>query len=223
MPTLEVITPTLEDALAAQAGGASSLEICVSPEKDGLTPPITLVQTIRDAVTVDLNVILRPHANGFVYEQADRDLIFSTIEALKPIGIQSVVFGAHDLYGDLDYDLIDAVVDSAKPMKTTLHRALEASECPEEGLKELVGGVSRVLTSGPAKNAYDGMFGLLEWVNYFGLFYRFVAAGGINKNNLQEIARTTAVDQIHVGRAAVVAGRVNEAAVRELVNLLDTI
>lgn len=221
MPALEVITTTLEDALAAQEGGAQSLEICFHPEMDGLTPPITLVKTIRDAVKIDINVIIRPHAQSFVYNLQDHIEIFSAIEALKPLGIQSIVFGAHDEQGMLDLDLIETVIDFAKPLNMTLHRALERSKNPGEGLLKLAGRANRVLTSGPAENAYDGMIGLLEWVNYFGLFYTFVAAGGITKTNIQEIALTSGVDQVHVGRAALINGKVHKGQVRELVHLLE--
>lgn len=221
MTTLEVITSTLADAISAEAGGAASAEICVDLVADGLTPPLSLVQSIRDAVELDLNVMVRPHNNGFVYSAADRDLIFNTIAAFKPLGIQTMVFGAHLQDGRLDLDLIREVAQAAAPVPLTLHRALERATNPDEGLQNLIGVVDRVLTSGPAANAPDGMIGLLEWVNYYGLNYRFAAAGGIRKEHVQEIARTTGVDQVHVGTASLTNGVVDADKVRELVEQLN--
>lgn len=222
MTSLEVIASTVKDARAAQAGGAGSLEICVDLKADGLTPPLALVKAIRDAVTIDLNVMVRPHNKSFVYDEADRVVIFETAAAFKALGIQTMVFGAHQPDGSLDLELIKAVAEAAKPVPLTLHRAIERSTNPEEGLMALTGVVQRVLTSGPAKNAPDGMIGLLEWVNYFGMYYQFAAAGGIRKENLQAIARTTGVDQIHIGSAAQENGAVSESKVQELVRLLHS-
>ncbi|OSC73398.1 copper homeostasis protein CutC, partial [Streptomyces sp. 4F] len=51
---LEVIALDVEDAVAAQAGGADRLELVTDMAADGLTPSAETVAAIRAAVDIDL-------------------------------------------------------------------------------------------------------------------------------------------------------------------------
>lgn len=220
MTQLEVIASTREDAVAAELGGASSVEVCVDLAADGLTPPLGVVRAIRDAVQIDMNVMLRPHNNGFVYSEDDIAQMLAELETFTPLGIQTIVFGAHMPDGALDVALIRRIAEVAAPVPLTVHRALEWSSNPAEALPELVGLATRVLTSGPANSAPEGVAGLRKWVATYGAHFRFAAAGGIRLDNIRLIAETTGVDQCHVGTAARTAGVVDAVKVRELVAAL---
>src|SRR5881409_1637839 len=67
---LEVIALGVEDAVAAQAGGADRLELVADMAADGLTPPVETFAGIRAAVDIDLRVMLRP-ADGFAAGDAE--------------------------------------------------------------------------------------------------------------------------------------------------------
>jgi copper homeostasis protein len=217
---LEVIATSLADARAAAEGGADSLEICVDLPADGLTPPLPIVQAIRDAVAIELNVMVRPHDAGFVYAAAARDAILASVAQFKPLGIQSLVFGAHRPDGTLDIALIRQIAAAADPVPLTVHRALEWSTHPADALPQLVGVVPRILTSGPAPSAPAGVAGLRDWVARFGEHFRFVAAGGIRLANIRRVAET-GVDVCHVGSAARLHDQVDTARVRALVAALS--
>ncbi len=91
MRKLEIIAATVEDAVQAQAGGTSSLELVQNLAVGGLTPSLELVKAIRDEVNIHLRVILRPHTASFVYSSADVELMLRDIDALKQIGVQGIV------------------------------------------------------------------------------------------------------------------------------------
>ena len=56
---LEVIVQSVEDALAAEAGGADRLEVVREIERDGLSPSLDLVRAISSATRVPLRVMVR--------------------------------------------------------------------------------------------------------------------------------------------------------------------
>lgn len=63
---LEVIACSLEDALAAEAGGAQRLELCSRLDLDGLTPPRSMVEAVVKAVSIPVRVMIRGNVAGLV-------------------------------------------------------------------------------------------------------------------------------------------------------------
>ena len=56
---LEVIASTLEDGVAAEAGGADRLEVVRDLDRGGLTPAIALVEALLARVRLPLRVMVR--------------------------------------------------------------------------------------------------------------------------------------------------------------------
>jgi len=202
MPRLETATTTLEDARHAQQGGADSIEIAQNLAAGGLTPPLDLVRQIQDAVNIEINVIVRPHARDFVYKPTEIDHILADTQAFAQIGINGIVFGALTVTGDLDTELVRIVNKAAAGVPITLHRALDECANPEQALSDLTGVVPRVLTSGPAANAWEGRAGLRQWVQRFGEHFQFVASGGLRLDHLAEYAAAVHAHEYHFGSAA---------------------
>ena len=216
MTNLEVIASSLEDAIAAEKGGAHSVEVCVDLANGGITAPLDVVKAIRDAVNIDMNVMLRPHSETFVYSEADIEGMLEQVTIFKTLGIQTAVFGAHTQNEKLDIDLVRQISEAAHPLPLTVHRALEWSSNPDEALPQLVGIAKRILTSGNAPSAPEGQESLKMWVERYGKQLRFAAAGGIRLHNIREIADFTKADECHVGTAAQTNHVVDVAKVREL-------
>ncbi len=202
MTTLEIAITTLPEAIAAAQGGADSIEISYDLARDGLTPSLALVSEIRQAVAVDIHVIIRPTDRDFIYRQDEVDLIMEQTRLFAALPITGLVFGAHQANGQLDVGLITQVAKAAAGKPITLHRALDSAKAPEDGLRRLVGIIPRVLTSGPAATAWEGRDGLKAWVDGFGAEMAFIAAGKIRRENIAEIARYTGVRGCHVGSGA---------------------
>lgn len=216
MTYLEVISQSLPDAIAAAEGGAHSVEVCVDLAAEGLTPPLDLVRAIRDAVPIAMNVMLRPHNRGHVYGPADVAEMLEQVAQFRALGIQTIVFGAHTPEGALDLALIRQIAGAAAPVPLTVHRALDWSTDPEGALPGLIGVAARVLTSGPARSAPEGVEGLRRWVARYGDRLRFAAGGGIRLENIRAIAERTGVHECHVGTAAQIGGAVDAGKVRAL-------
>jgi copper homeostasis protein len=218
MPDLEIIASTLEDARAAQAGGADSLELCIALEQDGLTPPLSTVQTVRDALDLPLNVLLRSHSRSFVYTEAEIAAMWLEMEALLAIGVNSIVFGAHTENREIDIALVAAFAEAA-PL--TLHRAIDTCTNAEAALEALKGKVRRVLSSGGEKSAWEGRRRLKAWQSIYGDELRFAIASKIDVNNIAALAEAIGAPEYHVGSAARTDGKVDAAKVRALKTALN--
>jgi copper homeostasis protein len=218
MYRLEVIATTLEEALEAQAGGALSIEVIEDLSVGGITPSMNIVRAIRDAVTIDMNVMVRPHARSFVYSAQDVELIAAQAQELARIGVPTVVFGALLRNGEVDLALTRQVMDIAK--RITFHRALDETVNPTASLESLKGIATRILCSGGAPNIWDGRAQMGIWVNQFPEF-TFACAGGVTFENLSELVRVTQAQEYHVGSAARTNGIVDREKVRALVAAIN--
>lgn len=222
MPRLEIAAVSLADAIAAQDGGADSIEISHDLSVGGLTPDFELVRRARDAVQIDIHVMIRPHARDFVYTEREIDTILEDGRRLAQTGISGVVFGALTAERRLDLALIRQVASAAAPLPVTVHRALDESIEPEQTLEGLIGIAPRVLTAGPAPNAWEGRGALAQWVAAFGDRLRFVVSGGLKPEHLPDILRLVQAHEYHFGGAARRDGAVDAENVRRLRALLQT-
>jgi copper homeostasis protein len=223
MPRLEIAATTFEDAVHAQQGGADSIEISQDLSVGGLTPSLALVRQIREAVSLKIHVILRPHARSFVYTAADMDQILSDASALARMGIDGMVFGALTSENRLNIDQIRQVQIAAGGLTMTVHRALDESAAPEADLNALRGMVPRILTSGPAADAWAGRDGLKRWVEQFGQDFSFVASGGLRLDDLPRYVPHVRAQEYHFGGAARSGGAVDRIQVQRLRAALDTL
>jgi copper homeostasis protein len=217
---LEVIATTLEDALAAIAGGARSVELIEDLSVGGLTPALPFVRAVRDAVTVDLHMMLRPHARSFVYSTQDVDAILQAAEAAAEIGVTSIVFGALTPDNEVDLALVKQVKASARGLRLTFHRALDETRNPTAALESLRGVATRILCSGGAPNIWDGRAAMAQWVGQFTAF-KFACAGGVTLENLGDLVRITQAQEYHVGSAARTNGIVDQEKVCVLAGALS--
>lgn len=223
MPALEVICTTVDEVQQAVAGGADSLELCVDLAQGGLTPPLSLMQAARELATCRLYVMLRPHAQSFVYDAHDRDQLLTTLATARRIGVTGVVCGGLLPDSTLDMLLMQALAAEKGELTLTMHRALDHTPDPEVALQQLVGLADRVLSSGGAEDIIAGQATMARWVQDYGALFSFVCAGGVTEANLCDVARATRAPEMHVGRAAQVGGRVSAVQVAHLKGLIATI
>ncbi len=221
MTTLEIAVTSVEDAVNAAVGGAESVELSYDLAVGGLTPEHEVTKAVRDAIKIPLYVILRIHAESFRYTEQQVDRMLSDIQMMQQVGVDGVVFGAADEINGIDVALMKRIAEAAKPLPVTLHRALDESCEPEKALETLTGIVPRVLTSGPAKTAWDGREGLKRWIERFGKQYTFVSSGSLTAEQLPEYIRYVKPDTVHLGSAARTNGVVDVEKVRQLKAIVE--
>lgn len=218
--SLQVIATCEEDAHNAYAGGASNLEVTVDLAVGGLTPPLALVERLRETLPIPLHVMLRPHARDFVYTPDEIDLMLRQTQQFKILGAQGIVFGALTAEGVVDVALVRRVAQVAQPMCVTLHRALDGCVNPDAALDALDGYVQRVLTSGGAATAWDGRETIRRWIAQYGRLYTFVVGAGVHLNNIAALVRDIGAPEYHVGSGARTGQTVDQDKVRQFVQYL---
>ena len=195
---LEICVDSLESALAAQAGGAQRIELCAALAEGGLTPSLGLLHAVRARVSIGVNVMIRPRGGDFLYSDEEVSIMRTDIALAAEAGADGVVLGLLTLHSDVDRERTQALVELARPMEVTFHRALDMTRDPLTALEDIVlAGADRVLTSGAEPTALLGRHRIQALVRAGGGRIRVMAGGGVRPGNVQQIAREGGVCEFH--------------------------
>ncbi|MFD3503814.1 copper homeostasis protein CutC [Streptomyces sp. NPDC058678] len=227
---LEVIALDVEDAVAAQAGGADRLELVTDIAADGLTPSAATVAGIRAAVDISLRVMLRP-ADGFAAGGAeDVDRLVGVAAELRAVGAEEFVLGFLDADGGVDLPAVERVAGALDGCRWTFHRAIDHCADRDALRKQLDGlpGLDTLLTAGSASGVDDGLPALLAEAarrrdGEPGYEPRILVGGGLRLDHVPTL-RAAGIDAFHIGGAARPdgwGGPVSVAAVAEWRRVLD--
>ncbi len=198
MKLLEVCCADIESVLAAKAGGADRIELCSGLECGGLTPSIGLVRKALELIPGKVNVLIRPRSGDFLYTPEELELIEEDIRAVSEAGAAGIVFGALTSDGELDMEVMRRMIAVSRPASFTLHRAFDVVKHPLESLERALDlGVDRILTSGGANSAVNGIATLRQLVKNADGRLKILAGAGVSAKNVEEIIRSTGVDEVH--------------------------
>lgn len=160
--TLEVCVDNADGLAAALEGGADRIELCSALEVGGLSPSAGLLR-MASSCPVPVVAMIRPRGGDFCFSAAETRLMRMEIDAVAAAGLQGVVLGASGPDGRLDARTLERLVQHATDhgLRCTLHRAIDL--CPD--LAQAVAlavdlGFARILTSGGARRAPEGLDGL---------------------------------------------------------------
>lgn len=197
-PIIEICVDSIESALAAEKGGADRIELCTALSEGGLTPGPGLIQACRKNLALDIFVLIRPRRGDFLYSANDFEIMKKDIQAAKDFGARGVVFGILKEDGHIDIERTSLLVELAKPLSVTFHRAFDLTPDPFKALNDLMlPGIERVLTSGQVPTALQGATLIKELVTMAGENLIILPGGGINSKNIKEIISKTGVKECH--------------------------
>jgi copper homeostasis protein len=225
---LEVIACSVADAVEAEKGGASRLEVVRDLRRGGLTPPLELVAQIKQVVNLPLRVMLR-ESDGFEVSSADEmDRLCTAAAQFSSLGIDGFVVGfLQD--GQVDVERTQRVLACAPHVPATFHHAFEAARDKVSALSEIkrLPQVDRVLSSGGADDLELRVQRLAQYAKAAAPELIIVAGGGVDGDAALKIGRETNIRELHVGRAAragfQVDGHVRASLVSDLVKKLSDI
>lgn len=200
---IEVCANSLESALIAQKEGADRIELCQSLNEGGLTPSAGTLKAVREALSIEVHVLIRPRAGDFNYSQKELSEIKADIIYAKELGIDGVVIGILDLDGNIDKAACTDLINRARPMTLTFHRAFDMCKDPIKALNDIIElGFDRLLTSGQQNKAIEGIELIKELVDIADNRIAIMAGSGINADNIQQIIAETAVKNCHVSASS---------------------
>jgi copper homeostasis protein len=196
---LEICCGSLEDALAAEEGGADRIELCSALCVGGLTPSAGTLLEVEARVRIPVVAMVRPRAAGFCYGDSEIAVMQRDIAAALQAGAEGVVFGALLPDGSIDEPGCRALRDAAKDREVVFHRAFDVTPDPFRALDQLIDlGFTRVLTSGRGATALEGATTLKRLVEQARGRIEILPGGGIRAHNVLELVNATGCRQVHL-------------------------
>jgi copper homeostasis protein len=196
--TIEVCVDSVESAMAAERGGADRVELCDNLLEGGTTPSAGAIAIARERLKIKLQVIIRPRGGDFCYSDVEFAVMRHDVALAKQLGADGVVIGILTSDGEIDVERTRELVELARPLSVTFHRAFDMSHDPYRALEQLIGlGVDRILTSGQEPSVIEGLDLIAELVRLAGDRVIIMPGGGTERNIHKVVARS-GVREVHV-------------------------
>jgi copper homeostasis protein len=194
----EVCVDSVESAISSEQAGAQRIELCDNLVEGGTTPSLGTIRLACQLVSIAVNVIIRPRGGDFYYSPIEFEVMRQDILAAREAGADGIVTGLLLRDGGVDVERTRALVDLARPLPVTFHRAIDLCRDSAEALETLASlGVERILTSGRRATALEGVDCIARLVRQSAGRVIVMAGGGINCENLPVLLAAAGVSEVH--------------------------
>lgn len=188
----------MASCIAAEEGGADRIELCDNLLEGGTTPSYGMIAAVREKCSLKIYPIIRPRGGDFLYDDAEFDIMKRDIETCKQLGCDGVVIGLLTADGKVDLTRTTELVNLAKPMGVTFHRAFDMTDDPIQALEDVIAsGCERILTSGQRNTAMEGAALIRELVEKAGGRIRIMAGSGLRPHNAEALAQASQAPEYH--------------------------
>jgi copper homeostasis protein len=195
---LEICCYSVESAITAEKVGADRIELCDNYSEGGTTPSYAAIQISVEKLKIPVNVIVRPRGGDFLYSDVEYETIKQDVLAIKKLKANGIVIGFLKANGEIDLGKTREIMDLAKPMEVTFHRAFDMCKDPLKALGQLKEiGITRILTSGAKNRAPDGIDLLTELVDKAGNEIIIMPGSGVNSNTIGKLIRKSKALEFH--------------------------
>jgi copper homeostasis protein len=195
---VEACVGSLEEAIAAEQGGADRLELCDQLDVGGTTPPLALIDEVKRLVRIPVSVMIRPRGGAFHYSPAEIDHMRRDIDLARAHGADMLVIGVLDGRRRVDEPCTRELLDRAGSTPVTFHRAFDEIDDQAAALELLVGArVARVLTGGGPRSALEGVARLAHLVEQARNRIVIMAGGAVRGHNVRAIVDQSGVREVH--------------------------
>ena len=201
---LEIIAETLQDALAAELGGATQIDLKANFLEDGVTPTAGMVECVCKNVNIDVIVMIRPRVdNKMVLNPEDIEIMCHDIRLSRERGASGFLLGALTDKNEIDFEAIKIFQEAAVDKPIHFHLAWELADNHEAAILQLIDlGVKSIRTTGG-----QALTGKVENSTDKVHFFNEIAmgkidlllAGGVNPDNITELVTKTGVTNAHSG------------------------
>ena len=206
---MEICVTGLSGAKVAESTGADRIEVCAGLPLGGLTPGVGVVRSILAATDLPLIALIRPREGGFRYHADEITSQLAEIEALRslevprdggaPRSVAGFAVGVLTTTGDLDREALARLHACAPDREWCLHRAFDHVRDPMASLETAIDlGFDRILTSGQAPSAPEGIDRLAALVDRAAGRIEIMPGGGIHAENAVDLIARTEVSAVHL-------------------------
>jgi copper homeostasis protein len=168
-----------------------------------------------------VHVMVRPRAGDFVYSDDEFTTMLQSVDDAKTLGASGVVFGVLGADRTVDVSRTRMLVERARPMQVTFHRAFDEVVDLDVGLEDVIAaGCDRLLTSGGEADVVAGASALARLVERAGARIVIAVGGGLRLRDAAHVARVTGARHFHGSMTEGTPGHVDAAVVRQMLELL---
>jgi len=194
----------------AQEGGAHRVELCENIYEGGTTPSYGAITIAREKLYIDFNIIIRPRGGDFYYSDLEFEIMKKDIEFAKQSGVNGVVIGLLNQDGSIDIKRTKELVNLAKPMSVTFHRAFDVCNDGFQALEDIIScGCDRILTSGQKNKAFEGIDSIQTLIENANNRIIIMPGSRINENNIAEIHQKTGAQEFHASLRKQIKSKMN--------------
>jgi copper homeostasis protein len=195
---LEIVCANIPSVIEAKNGGADRIELCANLEEGGTTPSFGTIYTAKNIFPGAIHVLIRARSGDFLYSEEEFSTMKEDILACKNLRVDGIVTGILLSNGHVDVERTRELVDLARPMQVTFHRAFDVSKNPLQSLEDVIStGCSRLLTSGQSVSALQGASLIGQLITQAANRIIVMPGAGINADNVEEILQITGAIEIH--------------------------
>ena len=121
------------------------------------------------------------------------------ISLCRELGVKGVVFGLLNSDGTVDTRRTRQLVEYARTLEVTFHRAFDVTPDPFDALEAIIScGVDRILTAGQQNTVPDGLELLVKVIQQAGDRIRIMPGSGIHEENIRSIRDATGANEFHL-------------------------
>ncbi len=172
------------------------IELCQQLEIGGITPSFGLQEFSRKII--ETHVLIRPRGGNFEYNSDEKEVMLKDIQLSRSIGIHGIVVGALNQENELDETFLKEIIKFSGSTPITFHKAFDEVKDWKSSMEKLIElGFRRILTSGQAINATEGIAQLIEMKKFASNRIEIMVGGGVNANNILEIKTNVNPHAIH--------------------------
>lgn len=200
---IEIVVYNIESALKAQEGGADRIELCDNPGEGGTTPSYGTIELVRQNVSVDVYVMIRPRGGDFCYSSYEFHSMKRDISQCQKLSVDGIVLGILNTNGTIDKKRCKELIAQARPLKVTCHRAFDMTRDPFESLEDCIeAGFDRILTAGQRAVASDGADLIAELIEKANGRIAIMPGSGVNEKTVEDIITKSKATEIHFSSTA---------------------
>ena len=183
---LEIAVQNAAGARIASEADVDRVELCSALSLGGVTPSAGVIEAVVAVARCPVHVLVRPRPGDFGYSPDEVAVLLADVRRAVSAGAAGVVVGAL-ADGAVDAEILARIGDAANGADVTFHRAFDLVTDPAAGLDVLAAHrVRRVLSSGAASSAVEGMPGLGRLVAIAQGRVEIMAGGGVTIESIPE-------------------------------------
>lgn len=194
----EVCVESFEEAVLAEAAGATRIELCANLSCGGTTPSYEIIKKTIEKLHIPVMVMIRPRGGNFCYSDEEFEIMRVDIRMCVQLGAYGVVFGLLNPDSTVDIVRTSELAESACLMSTTFHKAIDSTNdilLSVDQIKKI--GIDRILSSGGKSTAIEGSETLCKMIKIGSDQLQIVVAGKVTWENFNEIQKLIPAHEFH--------------------------